>query len=262
MNTAMAGEHWWVVTDLDGTLMDEHFDWSPAATVLRTLRERGIPVIPCTSKTAEEVRTFRREAELVDPFIVENGGAVHGDSDAGEWTLPLGWRHGRLKPWLVELGRRIGQELRALDDLPSLEAERLTGLRGEALAMACRRVWSVPFLNPPAYHWPALEQEAAAVGLKLLQGNRMAHLISAGTDKGLALVALKHHLGADGTRVLALGDSPNDTALLNRADRAVVVPGAGGPHPGLEAGIAAGRYAVAPAPHGAGWADAVAAALF
>jgi mannosyl-3-phosphoglycerate phosphatase len=261
MNTRAAGESWWVVTDLDGTLMDESFDWSPAAAVLRELRRRGIPVIPCTSKTAEEVRAFRREVELSDPFIIENGGAVHGDSPNGEWTLPLGWRHGRLKPWLQALGQRIGLELRALDDLPCEDAERLTGLRGEALAMACRRVWSVPFPNPPAYHWPALESEAAAVGLKLLQGNRMAHLISADTDKGLALGALKRHLAANGTRVLALGDSPNDTALLNGADRAVVVPGAGGPHPALEAGIAAGRYEVAPAPHAAGWAAAVTAAL-
>ena len=50
---------WWVVTDLDGTLMDHHYDWSPAAAVLRSLQRAGVPVIPCTSKTAEEVERFR-----------------------------------------------------------------------------------------------------------------------------------------------------------------------------------------------------------
>ena len=46
---------WWVVTDLDGTLLDHTYDWTPAETTLRWLQQRGIPVIPCTSKTAEEL---------------------------------------------------------------------------------------------------------------------------------------------------------------------------------------------------------------
>ena len=82
---------WWVVTDLDGTLLDHAYDWTPAETALRWLQQRGIPVIPCTSKTAEEVRQFRAAAQLNDPYIVENGGAIHGSSDTGEdWEEALG----------------------------------------------------------------------------------------------------------------------------------------------------------------------------
>ena len=58
---------WWVVTDLDGTLLDHTYDWTPAETTLRWLQQRGIPVIPCTSKTAEEVREFRTAAQRNDP---------------------------------------------------------------------------------------------------------------------------------------------------------------------------------------------------
>ena len=68
----------WVVSDLDGTLMDHHYNWSAAATTIQSLQQQGIPLIPCTSKTAEEVREFRTSAGLSDPFIVENGGAIHG----------------------------------------------------------------------------------------------------------------------------------------------------------------------------------------
>ena len=89
--TARVESAWWVVTDLDGTLLDHSYDWSPAKDLLRQLQQRGIPVIPCTSKTAEEVRAFRAEAELHDPYIVENGGAVHSETSVGEpWELPLG----------------------------------------------------------------------------------------------------------------------------------------------------------------------------
>ena len=38
---------------------------------LLPLQQHRIPVIPCTSKTAEEVRGFRSEAGLHDPYIVE-----------------------------------------------------------------------------------------------------------------------------------------------------------------------------------------------
>ena len=55
---------YWIVTDLDGTLMDDDYDISPAKNTLKILSELNIPVIPCTSKTASEVRHFRKENDL------------------------------------------------------------------------------------------------------------------------------------------------------------------------------------------------------
>ena len=76
MTNTISTPKWWVVTDLDGTLMDHQYDWSPAEPAIRRLQQVGIPVIPCTSKTAEEVIRFRHELDLHDPFIVEKGGAI------------------------------------------------------------------------------------------------------------------------------------------------------------------------------------------
>ena len=49
----------WVVTDLDGTLLDHSYSWEPARSTISALKQQGILVIPCTSKTAEEVRARR-----------------------------------------------------------------------------------------------------------------------------------------------------------------------------------------------------------
>ena len=49
----------WVVTDLDGTLLDHSYSWEPARSTMAALKQQGVLVIPCTSKTAEEVRAFR-----------------------------------------------------------------------------------------------------------------------------------------------------------------------------------------------------------
>ena len=76
---------WWIVTDIDGTLMDHNYDMTPALATIRMLQELSIPIIPCTSKTASEVRDIRSKIKLKDPFIVENGGAVYGDNVNSEW---------------------------------------------------------------------------------------------------------------------------------------------------------------------------------
>ena len=38
--TERLSSRWWVVTDLDGTLLDHAYDWTPAETALRWLQQR------------------------------------------------------------------------------------------------------------------------------------------------------------------------------------------------------------------------------
>ena len=70
----------WVVSDVDGTLMDHSYDLTPAKETIKLLQKLSIPVILCTSKTASEVKVIRKELNLTDPYIVENGGAIYGES--------------------------------------------------------------------------------------------------------------------------------------------------------------------------------------
>ena len=102
-----------------------------------------------------------------------------------------------------------------------------------------------------------LQQLAKARQLAVVQGNRLGHLLGADVSKGRALAVLKQRQGASEVAVLALGDSPNDLPLLHAGDRSIVVPGVDGPHPDLQAGLADGRFKLAPAPHALGWSAAV-----
>ena len=270
-SSAAVARQWLVVTDLDGTLLDHAYDFSPAAPLLRRLEQQGVPVIPCTSKTAEEVEQFQTAAGLSSPYIVENGGAIHfphpegwqvlgaphQPTPGGGVVMPLGWPSQRLRPLLDTLAAELDTRFFALADLSQEELMARTGLSPEGAALAARRCWSVPFVLAADQAIETVEALAAARGLKVLQGNRFAHLIAPGSDKGLALAALRR-ADPQGRAVLALGDSPNDQALLDGADQAIVIPGANGPHPRLQPAIAAGNYQLASAPHAAGWADAVA----
>src|SRR6185295_12866478 len=72
-----------VVTDLDGTLLDQDtYDWEPARSALERLRALGIPLVFCTTKTRAEVEHWRTITGNAHPFIVENGGAMY---------IPLGY---------------------------------------------------------------------------------------------------------------------------------------------------------------------------
>tara|TARA_Y100001968_G_scaffold126121_1_gene115067 strand:+ start:1355 stop:1813 length:459 start_codon:yes stop_codon:yes gene_type:complete len=141
----------WIVTDLDGTLMDENYDISPAKKTLNLLSEMTIPVIPCTSKTASEVRYFRNENGMSDPFIVENGAAIYGSSfnNSSEWELILGKSYKELRIILKHISNEVNYNLIPLNDLNKDQIFDLTALSDQAINRALDRQWSVPFLNPP-----------------------------------------------------------------------------------------------------------------
>ena len=50
----------WIVSDVDGTLMDHTYDLTPAKDTIKKLQKLSIPVILCTSKTASDVRVIRK----------------------------------------------------------------------------------------------------------------------------------------------------------------------------------------------------------
>jgi len=91
----------WVVSYVDGTLMDHSYDLSPAKETIKKLQKLSIPVILCTSKTASEVKVIRKELKLMDPYIVENGAAIYGESlkkvngkiILGTWQAVYLWEH-------------------------------------------------------------------------------------------------------------------------------------------------------------------------
>ena len=102
----------WVVTDVDGTLMDHSYDLTPAKETIKLLQELSIPVILCTSKTAAEVKVIRKELNLTDPYIVENGGAIYGESlTKVNGEIILGEKYKTLENILSIISKEINYDL-------------------------------------------------------------------------------------------------------------------------------------------------------
>jgi len=246
-----------VFTDLDGTLLDhDTYEWDAAVPALRACRRRGTPVILVSSKTRSEMDILRRALSLSDPFVSENGGGLFFPKEtfvdpppgsvpltdpAGEtgfskgawapkvgglWKLSLGVPYPRLICALDEIRHELGWDIRGFSDMGLEEISRLTGLGAEEARRAAMREYDEPFIihGNPLMEMRFLYRAAEKRGLMITSGGRFYHL-QGKNDKAQAMETIaacyrKTHTAA---RVIALGDSPNDFSMLERADIPVLI---------------------------------------
>jgi mannosyl-3-phosphoglycerate phosphatase len=227
-----------VYTDLDGTLMD-HDDYSFQAAVpaLQRLEQLNVPIIPVTSKTLAELEVLNRELGLKGPCIAENGGLIAFPADYFETPPPLQsvgqYEVEFLSPdyttildMLADLRQSYGFNFTGFADLSDAEVAELTGLSIDAAQLARRRLCSEPLVwNDGEEAFKRFVQELGKRRYTLVKGGRFWHVLGQ-TDKALAIRQLDGFFSdagcSDFTRI-ALGDSPNDTPMLQAADIAVVI---------------------------------------
>lgn len=245
-----------VVTDLDGTLLEPHGQLVPeAAAALSLLRTQRVPFCPVTSKTAAELHQL---APLLGPWAaagVENGGGwMDGNGELRLVPEAVPWEE--LLSLATHLRQATGVPLRTLPELSDQELAALTGLPPAQLPAVRNRRATCPLLVEPSFD--AMLRRALPPGFALLRGNRFLHL--QGThNKASVLPTLRAACGRPRGPIVALGDAPNDAALLQAADIAVVVPGSHGPCVELLHAVPQAR--VAPFPHGRGWAASICSIL-
>jgi len=248
----------WIVSDVDGTLMDHFYDLTPAKETITWLQRLGIPVILCTSKTKSEVKIIRNDLNLKDPYIVENGGAIYGEySDGKEWEIILGKSYANLEKILNILSENINFKLRPLNTLSDNEATNLTGLQGESLNLMRDRHWSMPFLNPPDTFYKDLKRLCEIYDVDIFRGNRMSHLLSKTSNKGIAIKRLLNKNESHNAQIIGLGDSPNDLPLLVNSNYKIVISGINGPNKILLNELKETEFSISKKPHGYGWKDEV-----
>ncbi|ASC72094.1 Glucosyl-3-phosphoglycerate/mannosyl-3-phosphoglycerate phosphatase [Halomicronema hongdechloris C2206] len=263
-----------IFTDLDGTLLNsDTYHYEAALPTLKHLRQVGIPVIPVTSKTRAEVDTWCQHLELQDPFIVENGSAVFlprgtvpfqlpAGEDAGAYrVLQLGCSYVMARAGLKAIAQELKRPLKGFGDWSVEQIQQLTGLSYEEAKQAKAREFTEPFLTPKNMSAAQLRQVVEARGFQVVVGDRFSHLIGSGAGKGVAVQAVidlyQAWVPGQPLMTLGLGNSPNDTAMLEQVDYPIVVPGAQGPHPAL----AQRGWSVAPAVAPEGWRLVVEATL-
>lgn len=207
-----------VFTDLDGTLLDHTtYRWDAAQPALDRLAALGIPVILASSKTASEMTYLRDQMALTQyPAIVENGSGVIG-LDGQDMTD----RYAVLRDTLDGLPASLRRLFRGFGDMTVDEVALLTGLPPDAAQRAKTRMFSEPGdWSGDANMLNAFRKALAEHGVTAQQGGRFLTL-SFGTTKADAMVQIIKVVAP--AKTLALGDAPNDIAMLEQADHGVIV---------------------------------------
>lgn len=235
-----------IFTDLDGTLLDSAYSFNEAMPALDLIRERGIPLIICSSKTRAEIEHYRKKLDNRHPFISENGGGIfipkgyfdpgsriaEGDVVADEEyrIVRLGARYSDLRNALCRL-RDKGFFIKGFGDMTSEEVAELTGLSLDEARMAQKRDFDEPFMfDNDERRSEELFSEIRGMGLHFTRGT--FHHLLGNSDKGKAVeIVIKLYQKTGGAvQSIALGDSPNDFPMLAKVDVPVLVQRTDGKH--------------------------------
>lgn len=224
-----------VFSDVDGTLMDSHTgDWQPAALWLGRLREKHIPLILCSSKTAAEMVAIQRILGLQGlPFIAENGAVIQLDEHWQDSThyprIIQGTSHNEIASVLEQLRRRDGFKFTAFSELDEHVLAEVTGLPPAQASLARLQEASETLIwRDGDEQMAAFNTALADLGLRFVQGARFWHVLDerGGKDQAVNwLTRQYHHHDNKAFITLGLGDGPNDAPLLDNVDFAIVVKG-------------------------------------
>jgi len=207
-----------VVSDLDGTLLDhDDYSFEEVLPVLDRMEAAGIPLVVNTSKTKAEWLAMRGDFGNLDPYIVENGSALYDGEKVEIFGVPRADILEVLKPLRGKF-KFTGYAEVGVD-----EVMKWTGLGRQAAERSADRQFSEPLVWQDT---PEAEEEfcrlVAERGLMTLRGGRFLHVLGQ-TDKGRPLEYLRTEKAA----IVALGDRPNDLAMLEAADIGVVIAAPG-----------------------------------
>jgi len=256
-----------VFTDLDGSLLNHgDYSWEAARPALDRIRELGIPLVICTSKTRQEVNVIREEIGISGPFIVENGGGIFLPPEYDTLPLggavimgtlrciPLGVSYARIRSFMEDAMKEF--PIRGFGDMSVEEISQRTGLTTEKASLAKTREFTEPFVMEHGKELHALERTARRKGLMITKGGRFFHCMGFGNDKGVAVTRVKEILSRRWQEIvlsMGFGDSPNDVPMLRQVNIPVIIPHGDGTYENIVLpGLIKARF------HGSrGWNDTV-----
>jgi mannosyl-3-phosphoglycerate phosphatase len=225
-----------VITDLDGTLLDENtYSYQASLPAIQGLKSLGVPLILCSSKTHGEILPLWKELALKDPFIVENGGAIYCPTRYFPFRLPgfksrrpfkvleLGTDVGTLREVLAQTADRCHATIRSFGTMSVEDICALTGLTRDQATLALKREYDEPFLIERGDR-EGLFRILIGKGFTVTGGDRFFHLMG-GHEKGKAVKILLDLYRRMDSAVMSmgLGDSANDLPLLLQVDRPILV---------------------------------------
>lgn len=226
-----------IFTDLDGTFLNHHnYSFEESFEALKKISDAKIPLIFTTSKTKAEVERLQQKVGISEPFIVENGAALFIPEEYQGFDLSFLRDYedkkvlifGKSYNSVLEFYRSYKKEygMVGFSEMSDVEVASLTGLSQINVLLAKQRDFTEPFILKDETKLEELQQLALGYELKITKGGRFYHLMGESQDKGIAVretIELFNRLYKDKIHSVALGDSQNDIAMLERVDVPILI---------------------------------------
>ncbi len=223
-----------IITDLDGTLLHPGtYSYEEARPALQLIRELGIPLIFCSSKTRAEIEVYRKKLNNHHPFISENGGGIFIPADYFSFPvkarkfrnyhlLTLGQPYSEIRRQFAALRNSLKVNVEGFGDMSVERIAGLTNLSIKEAQLARKRDFDESFIfndKPDRRFLRAIEK----TGLQWTEG-RLFHIMGS-HDKGKAVGILKEFYTRKMGQIetIGLGDSMNDLPLLKAVDQPVLI---------------------------------------
>lgn len=241
-----------IFSDIDNTLVQSyiarnremiHSDgYGDIKKVIKILSENQIPLVLCSTKTRKEQDKIRNDLDIVDPYIVENGGAIIvpknyfpfnldefglGTKEIdGNMNLELGKSYEQIITILNDIRNKFHIRFNCVSDFSVTELANKVGISVEGATLMASREYSETILEIESVNRVELEKALTERNLLMVQGTRYI-TVSARHDKGCAVSILKNlfykKYRNEKIQVIAIGDAINDITMFENVDQAFLV---------------------------------------
>lgn len=224
-----------IFTDLDGTLLDEKYDYQEIKPIIDKLLVLNVSIVFCSSKTRAEIEFYRKEMRINDPFISENGSAIfipkgyfsvnymYSKQTSCYNIIELGIAYSIIRKKMESLKAIFAGKIIGFGDMTEEEIAKDSGLPLNLAKLAKRREYSEPF-RIVAGNEEEISSAMWANGLGYIKGGRYFHLVG-NSNKGKAVVLLKDLYAQAFNNVITfgIGNSVNDLSMLEVTDILVLL---------------------------------------
>ena len=214
-----------IFTDLDGSLLHrDTFQFDTIKDYIKSLVNKGVIIIPNSSKTEKEIEKFNEELGVNLPYISENGSSIHGlnliTSNFPDKLILSREKEELLKIFENKVPERLKEKCLQILKMSKKEKENILGQKDEKLKYALNRKYTLPILfNGDKNEKNRLVKILNSNSLTLQEGGRVSNLCdNINKVKSMNRVIKILKKTEDKIKTIAVGDNFNDLEMLRNCD--------------------------------------------